>query len=183
MPGKHVLVGMIWAATALILIATLLRVNGRSGTSDWVPRVGETIKLDSISEVFGTRIEPAAENWFLVVTSDCDACLALDGELVEIRDAARSLGVPLVPLIVQFHVTTDSIVAVLARHVPRPPGISTEEGFSTLRLRAVPSLLSVNREGQVLFVANPMIPESWPVPKNYRTLSLAQTARPPGSTY
>ncbi len=88
---------------------------------------------------------------------------AVDGELAEIERTAQYHEVPVVPLVVDLVGNADSILTVLGQHLSGAPGQGGDGGLLALRLRAVPTLLSLDDTGRVLFVSNPMLAGSWPV--------------------
>lgn len=153
---------MLWCCSAALIIAFLAGwLEPRADPSNYVPALGSELDLESIESQFGLRNREHGAVWFLVVTSSCPACLALDHELMSIQAAARCAEAAVIPLVIETGLPLDSIRAVLQVAGLTLEGSGTPQGFHELRVRSVPAVVGVDPMGVVKFTAHPSLPD-WP---------------------
>ena len=154
----------LWGLTIVLLVTLAARFKRNGDVRSYLPAVGDPVPLDTIGRLFrldAEALEAPHARWLLVLSSSCPACLALDDELTQMQRAATCEGADLVPLIVEWGAPPDSMATVLRTHGLEPRGLSGPDGFLALRVRAVPTILSIDGAGTVSDIFAPGLRE-WP---------------------
>jgi len=153
---------VLWIGTAASLGSLAWsRVGTPANRPPLYPEAGSSLDQAAIEERFAIELSESHDSWLLIMTSSCAACLKLDAELAAARDAARCSAADLVPLVLEYAQSTDSIARVLSKHTLSIAGTSNPQAFEILSLRSVPAIIGLAPAGDVQFVWHPGH-EKWP---------------------
>lgn len=157
------LAGILWVGATLLIGGTVWGHLQPVPVPAPIPEAGDRLALPEVDSAFGLSPADGKVRWFVVLGTACPASEALARDLSQARAAAEDDGASLVPLVIVDGIEPGSLLNTLRSQGFATPGVADINGASALRIGSVPILLKVDGAGEILDVAGPSIPGSWPV--------------------